>query len=509
MSARAKSSVEGIDPPPPEDDLPEQMRVRRDKYDRLRASSTEPYRLGYPRTTTAAALHTEHDGLDADTKTGVTAGVTGRVVFKRDTGKLCFATLRDGEADIQVMLSLGEVGDDALAAWKADVDLGDHVGVTGEVITSRRGELSVLATSYAITAKALRPPPTQHRPLSEESRVRQRYVDLWVRPEARKQALDRIAVVRALRDTFHARDYLEIETPMLQTVHGGANARPYTTHMNAFDLDLYLRIAPELWLKRAIVGGLDRVFEINRNFRNEGVDATHSSEFAMLEAYEAYGDYDTMATLTRDLVLAAAVAANGSTVVPRPDGSTVDLGEPWETITIHEAVARAVGRPVTPDTDEAALRALAADNAVDVEAAQTRGDVLLALFDKLAEHTLLAPTFIRDYPVEVRPLTRAHRDDPRLAEAWDLVIFGVELATAYSELVDPVEERARLTEQSLRAAGGDAEAMQLDEDFLRALETGMPPTGGMGMGIDRLLMAVTGATTIRETILFPLTKPES
>lgn len=507
MSASAKSSGGPTDPPP-EDDLPEQMRVRRDKYDRLRAGGVEPYLLGYPRTTSAAALHAEYADLEVDTKTGASAGVTGRVVFKRDTGKLCFATLRDGEADIQVMLSLAEVGEDTLAAWKADVDLGDHVGVTGEVITSRRGELSVLASSYAITAKALRPPPTQHRPLSEESRVRQRYVDLWARPEARKQALARVAVVRALRETFHDREFLEIETPMLQVVHGGANARPYTTHMNAFDLDLYLRIAPELWLKRAIVGGLDRVFEINRNFRNEGVDATHSSEFAMLEAYEAYGDYDTMATLTRDLVLAAAVAANGTTVVPRPDGSTVDLGAPWESITIHEAVARATGRPITPDTDERQLRALAVDNAVDVEAAHTRGDVLLGLFDKLAEHTLQAPTFVRDYPVEVRPLTRAHRDDPRLAEAWDLVIFGVELATAYSELVDPVEERVRLTEQSLRAAGGDPEAMQLDDDFLRALETGMPPTGGMGMGVDRLLMVVTGATTIRETMLFPLTKPE-
>ena len=492
---------------PPEDDLPEQLRVRREKYDRLRAAGTEPYLLGYPRTTTATALHEEYAELPVDTATGVTAGVTGRVMFKRDTGKLCFATLRDGPADIQVMLSRDRVGAERLAAWKADVDLGDHVGVTGEVITSRRGELSVLATSYAITAKALRPPPTQHRPLSEESRVRQRYVDLWVRPEARKQALDRVAVVRALRETFQARGFLEIETPMLQTVHGGANARPYTTHMNAFDLDLYLRIAPELWLKRAVVGGLEKVFEINRNFRNEGVDATHSPEFAMLEAYEAYGDYDTMAALTRELVLASAVAANGSTVVPRPDGSTVDLGEPWETVTVHDAVARALGREVTPDTGEQDLRTLAREHAVEVDAARTRGEVLLALFDKLVEHTLHTPTFVRDYPVEVRPLTRAHRDDPRLAEAWDLVVFGVELATAYSELVDPVEERARLTEQSLRAAGGDAEAMQLDEDFLQALEVGMPPTGGMGMGIDRLLMVVTGATTIRETVLFPLTRP--
>ncbi len=494
-----------IDQPSPPDDLPEQMRVRRAKYDRL----ATPYALGYPRTTTPPELRERFADLAADVRTGVVAAVTGRVVFKRDTGKLCFATIREGGADLQVMLSLDEVGADALAAWKADVDLGDHIGVTGEVIASRRGELSVLVTSYAITAKALRPPPAQHKELSEETRVRQRYVDLWVRPEARRLALQRVAVVRAVREVLHDRGFLEIETPMLQAVHGGAAARPFTTHMNAYDMELYLRIAPELFLKRAVVGGLERVFEINRNFRNEGVDATHVNEFAMLEAYEAYGDYDTMAALTRDLVLAAAVAANGSTTVPGPGGSGVDLGGPWASVTLHEAVSQAVGEQVTPDTDEAVLRRLAAARDVDVTGQRTAGEVVLALFDKLAEHTLQAPTFVRDYPVEVRPLTRAHRDDPRLTESWDLVVFGVELGTAYTELVDPVEERARLTSQSLRAAGGDAEAMALDEDFLRALEVGMPPTGGMGMGIDRLLMVVTGATSVRETILFPLVRPES
>jgi lysyl-tRNA synthetase class 2 len=494
---------------PTDTDLPEQVRIRREKYDRLLAAGTEPYRLGFPRTTTAAALHAAYDALPPDAQTGETVGVTGRVVFRRDGGKLCFATLRDGPADLQVMLSRDQVGEDALAAWKADTDLGDLVGVTGQVITSRRGELSVLATSWAITAKALRPPPVQHRPLSEETRVRQRYVDLWVRPQARRLAEQRVAVVRALRETFHARGFLEIETPMPQAVHGGASARPFQTHMNAYDMDLYLRIAPELFLKRAVVGGLERVFEINRNFRNEGVDATHVNEFAMLEAYEAYGDYDTMATLTRQLVLAAAVAAGGSTSVPRPDGSTVDLAEPWDSITLHDAVARATGAEVTVETDLETLRRLAAVHGVAVEDKPSAGEIVLELFDKLVEHTLQRPTFVRDYPVEVRPLTRAHRDDPRLTESWDLVVFGVELGTAYSELVDPVVQRARLLAQSLRAAGGDPEAMQLDEDFLRALEVGMPPTGGMGMGIDRLLLTVTEATSVRETILFPLTKPES
>ena len=392
------------------DDLPEQVRVRREKYDRLVGAGADPYPVGYPRTTTIAALRAAHTELPPDTDTGEVAGIAGRVVFKRDTGKLCFATLREGGADVQVMLSLAEVGDDGLAAWKADVDLGDQVGVTGRVITSRRGELSVMATSYAITSKSLQPPPVQHKELSEETRVRQRYVDLWSNPDARRRALQRVAVVRALRDTFHAREFLEVETPVLQVIHGGANARPYATHMIAWDLPLYLRIAPELWLKRAVVGGLDRVFEINRNFRNEGVDATHANEFAMLEAYEAYGDYDTMAELTRELVLAAAVAANGSTSVPRPDGTSVDLGAPWESITLHEAVSRQVREQVTPDTSEADLRALAARHEVDVADKPTAGDIALTLFDKLVEHTLHAPTFVRDYPVECTP---AHPRPPR------------------------------------------------------------------------------------------------
>ena len=497
--------------PEPAEDLPEQMRVRRAKYDRLLQAGIEPYPVGFARTTTAEALRATYGDLPTDTATGVHEAITGRVVFKRDTGKLCFATLRDGAgrgADIQVMLSLDRVGAEALAAWKAEIDLGDHVGVAGEVITSKRGELSILADSYVLTSKALRPPPVAHRALSEETRVRQRYVDLWIRPEARAFAQTRIAVVRSVRETLQNREFLEVETPMLQVVHGGATARPFRTHMNAFDLDLYLRIAPELFLKRCVVGGLEKVFEINRNFRNEGVDATHSPEFAMLEAYEAYGDYDTMATLTREIVLAAAVAANGSTVVPRPDGSTFDLGREWRSATLHELLAQELGAAIDPGTSEAELRKHAEQRGVDVSGDSIAGEVALTLFDKLVEHTLIEPTFVRDYPVDVRPLTRQHRRDPRVAEAWDLIVFGMELGTAYSELVDPVIQRERLVEQSIRAAGGHAEAMQLDEDFLRALEVGMPPSGGMGMGIDRLLMVVTGATTLRETMLFPLVKPE-
>jgi lysyl-tRNA synthetase, class II len=317
----------------------------------------------------------------------------------------------------------------------------------------------------------------------------------------------RAEVVRTVRAALHDASFVEVETPMLQLQHGGATARPFVTHANALDTDLYLRIAPELFLKRCVVGGIERVFEINRNFRNEGIDSTHSPEFAMLEAYQAYATYDDMARLTQHLVVESARAVFGSTIVRHADGSEHDLGGEWRSVTLHDAVAQAVGTDVDPDTSVAELRKIADAHDVDLKDSWGAGEIVLELFEKLVEHTLQEPTFVRDYPVEVRPLTRQHRDDPRLAEAWDLIVFGTELATAYSELVDPVVQRERLTAQSLLAAAGDVEAMQLDEDFLRAMEYGMPPTGGMGMGIDRLLMTLTGAG-IRETILYPLVRPE-
>jgi lysyl-tRNA synthetase, class II len=318
---------------------------------------------------------------------------------------------------------------------------------------------------------------------------------------------NRAEAVRTLRSVLHERDFVEVETPMLQLQHGGATARPFVTHANALDTDLYLRIAPELFLKRSVVGGIERVFEINRNFRNEGIDSTHSPEFAMLEAYQAYATYDDMADLTRELVLACARAVFGSTVVRHADGSEHDLGTPWRSVTLHDAVSKAVGQDVTLDTSVEDLRKLAVAHDVELRDSLSAGEIVLELFEKLVEHTLVEPTFVRDYPIEVRPLTRQHRSEPRLAEAWDLIVFGTELATAYSELVDPVEQRERLYAQSLLAAAGDVEAMQVDEDFLRAMEYGMPPSGGLGMGIDRLLMTLTGLG-IRETILYPIVRSE-
>ncbi|CAN5234895.1 lysine--tRNA ligase [soil metagenome] len=494
-------------PPPPEDDLPEQVRVRREKYDRLLASSTPPYPMGAQRTASLAEVRERHGDLEVDTPSGEVVSVTGRVVLSRTGGKLCFATLQEGDAQLQVMVSLDGVGEERLAAWKSYVDLCDHVGITGEVISSRRGELSVLAKQWVLTSKALRPLPDKHHGLTDpELRIRRRYVDLVVNPDSRRMVRDRAGVVRAVRDVLHAHDFVEVETPVLQTVHGGVAARPFSTHLNALDLDMTLRIALELYLKRLVVGGVDRVFEIGRIFRNEGVDSTHSPEFAMLEFYQAYGDYDTVADLTRELVLEAA-RRTGRTTVPDGRGGEIDLEQPWRSATLHELVSGAVGEAVDAGTPLDRVVAIAAAHEVALQDGWDAGEVVLELYEKRVEHTLLQPTFVRDYPVSARPLARDHRDDPRLAEAWDLVVAGTELATGYSELVDPVEQRRRLTEQSVKAAGGDPEAMQLDEDFLRALEHGMPPTGGQGMGIDRLVMLLTGSP-IRETILFPLVRPQ-
>lgn len=494
--------------PDDDPDLPEQVRVRREKYDRLVAQGTPPYVRRYPRTTSLADVRNRFAVLPTDTRSGEVVGVTGRVVLSRTGGKLCFATLQEGETQLQVMISLDGVGRERLDAWKSDVDLGDHVGVTGEVISSRRGELSVLASQWQLTSKALRPLPDKHKGLVDpESRVRQRYLDLLVNPDSRDTALVRAAVVRSLRESYHGRGYVEVETPMLQVVHGGAAARPFQTHVNALDLDVSLRIALELSLKRLVVGGLERVFEIGKTFRNEGIDATHFVEFTMLESYEAHSDDDGMAELTRDLVLSAARAVR-RTRVPDGCGGEVDLEGPWRHATLHDLVAEAVGEHVDVGTPVERLVQLAVDHEVGLQPGWGAGEVVLELYEKLVEHTLLAPTFVRDYPASVRPLARPHRDDVRLTEAWDLIIAGTELAAAYSELVDPVEQRRRLTAQSLRAAGGDPEAMALDEDFLRALEHGAPPMGGMGMGVDRLVMLLCGKP-IRETILFPLVRPGS
>jgi len=488
-------------------DLPEQVRIRRDKRARMLAGGHDPYPVAVPRTHTLAEIRAAYSQLAADAATGEQVGVAGRVIFVRNTGKLCFATLQEGDGtQLQAMLSASGVGADALAAWKADVDLGDHVFVHGEVITSKRGELSVLADEWRMAAKSLRPLPVAHKELNEETRIRQRYVDLIVRPEARDMVRKRSTVMRELRHALERRGFLEVETPMLQTLHGGAAARPFVTHSNSLDMDLYLRIAPELFLKRCVVGGIERVFEINRNFRNEGVDSSHSPEFAMLETYAAYGTYDDSAVMTRELVQEVADAAFGTRVLMLADGTRYDIDGEWTTLSMYPSLSEALGAEVTPATEIGRLREYANRAGITIEAAYSHGKLVEELWEHHVGDHLDAPTFVRDFPVETSPLTRQHRSIEGVAEKWDLYIRGFELATGYSELVDPVVQRQRFVEQARLGAAGDDEAMRVDEDFLTAMEYAMPPTTGTGMGVDRLLMALTGLG-IRETILFPLVRP--
>ena len=492
-----------------EDDLPEQLRIRREKRASLIERGIEPYPVSVPRTKTLAEVRTQYADIATDSATGDVHSVSGRIIFKRDTGKLCFATLREGDGtELQAMISLDKVGEESLESWKSDVDLGDFVSVTGEIISSKRGELSVLANTWQMASKSLRPLPNEHKPMSEETRVRMRYVDLIVRPEAREYARLRPTVMRSLRETFHNESFVEVETPMLQVMHGGAAARPFISHSNAYDMELFLRIAPELFLKRCVVGGIERVFEINRNFRNEGADSSHSPEFAMIESYQAYGDWRSIADLTRKLVQNAAMAISGSHVVTHHDGRKADLGGTWKEISLYDAISEGIGEKVTALTPIDDLKRIATKLGIKIDPKWIAGKLAEEIFEHVAKDQLIAPTFVMGFPVDTSPLVRAHRDIPGVAEKWDLYVDGFELATGYSELVDPVVQRDRLVEQSKLGAKGDLEAMQVDEDFLRAMEFAMPPTGGMGMGVDRLLMALTGLG-IRETILFPLVKPEA
>ncbi|MCH6472205.1 lysine--tRNA ligase [Sinomonas terrae] len=483
------------------------MHVRLDKRGKLLARGEEPYPVTLERTHSLAEVRAKYPDLEPDTATGDVVGVVARVVFVRNTGKLCFATLQEGDGTrLQAMLSLANVGEERLADWKSLVDLGDHVYIHGEVISSRRGELSVMADDWKMASKALRPLPTLHAELNEETRVRQRYVDLLMREEARQMVYTRAKITKSVRDTLDSHGYVEVETPMLNLIHGGAAARPFETHLNAFDQRMTLRIATELYLKRAVVGGIERVYEIGRVFRNEGVDSTHSPEFTTLECYEAYADQFTMAERMKEIILNVADVA-GTRQIETPQG-TIDLDGEWRWLAVYPGLSEAVGEEITPDTPLETLLEIGDRHGVKTDPLWTAEKAVVELFGDIVEPTLINPTFVYDYPPSAQPLARPHRDDPRLIEAWDLIIGGMERGTAFSELIDPVIQRERLTEQSRLAAEGDDEAMQLDEDFLRALEYGAPPMGGIGLGIDRLVMLFT-QVGIRETILFPLLKPEA
>ena len=492
-------------------DIVEQHQIRREKRARMIGTSREPYPVDMSRTHTLAQVRAGWPDLAAGAETDDIVEIGGRVVFLRNTGKLCFATLQDGfdlDSDgqrLQVMVSLAEVGEQGLGEWKADVDLGDFIWVRGRVVSSRRGELSVMASEWKMASKALRPLPVLHKDLSEEARVRRRYADLIVRPEAREIVRVRAAITKSLRRTLDEAGFLEVETPTLQLIHGGAAARPFRTHLNAFDIDMTLRIALELYLKRAMVGGVDSVYEIGRIFRNEGIDSTHSAEFTMLEAYQSWGDHRTIAELTKKMIMDAADVV-GIHQIERPDGQVIDLDAEWTWLPIYPAVGEALGEPVDVDTPVEVLRRHADAHEVAWDPKWGNGKLIMELYEERVEPRLVNPTFVCDFPEVAQPLARRHRSEPGMIEAWDLIIGGVERATGFNELIDPVVQREILTQQSLAAAAGDPEAMQLDEDFLAALEQGAPPMGGMGMGIDRLIMMFTAAG-IRETILFPLLRP--
>jgi lysyl-tRNA synthetase class 2 len=417
--------------PSVKDDFPEQLRIRREKRAAILARGEEAYPVAVARTSSLKEIRVRHAGLEIDIATGITESLTGRVIFKRDAGKLCFATLREGDGtELQAMFSLDRVGEVVLEQWKSDIDLGDLVSVTGEIITSKRGELSILADSFQLAAKSLRPLPVEHKPLSEETRVRMRYVDLIVRPEARFNARLRPQVMKSLRESFNSREYIEVETPMLQVMHGGATARPFKTHSNAYGMDLYLRIAPELFLKRCVVGGIERVFEINRNFRNEGADSSHSPEFAMIEAYQAYGDWNSIAELTRNLIQEAAIAVFGSHVVTHHDGRELDLGGTWREANLFDLISEGVGEVVSEQSTMDQLKVIATKLGIKVDPKWITGKLAEEIFEHVSVGKLGGPIFVKGYPVDTSPLVRAHRQTAGLVEKWDLYVEGFELQPA-------------------------------------------------------------------------------
>ncbi|MBY0442549.1 MAG: bifunctional lysylphosphatidylglycerol synthetase/lysine--tRNA ligase LysX [Mycobacteriaceae bacterium] len=479
--------------------LPEQVRARLNKLKTLQDSGIDAYPVGKP------PSHTVAQANNADDQTGVS--VAGRILRIRNYGGVLFAQLRDWSGEMQLLFdnSLLECG--RTRDFTAAIDLGDLVEVTGFMGLSKTGVRSLIVRSWRLIGKCLRPLPNKWKGLVDpEARVRTRYVDLAVNSEPRTLLTARSSVLRAIRETLFAKGFLEVETPILQQIHGGATARPFVTRINAYDMNLFLRIAPELYLKRLCVGGVERLFELGRAFRNEGVDFSHNPEFTLLEAYQAHADYRTWIEGCRELIQNAAIAANGAAVVIRNNGEPVDISGDWPVRTVHDAVSTALGEHIDTHTTVPQLRTLCDAAGIAYQPRWDAGALVLELYEHLVESRTERPTFYIDFPTSVSPLTRQHRNTPGVAERWDLVGWGVELATAYSELTDPLEQRRRLHAQSLLAAGGDPEAMELDDDFLQAMEYAMPPTGGMGMGVDRVVMLITGRS-IRETLPFPLARP--
>jgi lysyl-tRNA synthetase class 2 len=481
--------------------------VRLDKLARLRATGTNPYPYRFERDRRLREIREQFGELEPGEETTTRVRVAGRLMLKREQGRLTFANLRDGTGDIQLFVARATLGDEGLAGFN-DLDRGDWIGVEGLVMTTKKGELSVKVEQFELLSKALRPLPDKWKGLSDiDTRYRQRYVDLIVNDDARRVFAVRHAALEGMRSYLKEHEFVEVETPILNLQQGGATARPFVTHYNALDLDTYLRIALELPLKRLVVGGVERVFEIGRIFRNEGIDTRHNPEFTMLEAYQAFADYTDMMSLTENLVEAAALAAGGTTKVTLR-GREIDLAPPWPRITMLDVIRDTVGVELSASMPVESARAVLDDLGVAYDTKWGAGRLMAEVYDELVEPKLFEPTIVIDYPREVSPLAKPHRDDPTLVERFEVIVDGRELANAYSELNDPIEQLARFRDEASAKAAGDPEAGDVDLDYIRALEYGMPPAGGLGIGIDRLVMLLAGVESIREVILFPTLRPE-
>jgi lysyl-tRNA synthetase, class II len=481
--------------------------ARLDKIEQLRSAGVEPYPHRFDRTALAAELAERYSDLPTESETGDRVVVAGRLMGIRDLGSLAFGVLADASGRMQLFADASILADSY--STFTDLDAGDWIGAEGEVITTRRGELSVRISGFTLLSKGLRPLPEKWHGLKDvEQRHRQRYVDLIVNEQSRRNAAIRIATIASIRRSFHERGFSEVETPILHTIPTGALARPFETHHEALSIDMFLRIAIELHLKRLVVGGMERVFELGRVFRNEGVSTTHNPEFTMLEAYQALGDYTDMIELTEGIVVEAAMSVLGATEIEFK-GKALSLSAPWKRIDYFGSVAEATGDEWAPDMDLETARTSATAAGVAVDASWGVGKLAAEVFEAKVEPTLWEPTIVLDFPKEISPLAREHRTRPGVVERFEVIVAGTELANAFSELNDPIEQRRRFEAQVAARSAGDSEAHPMDEDYLRALEYGLPPTGGMGMGIDRLVMFLTGEDSVREVILFPHLRPEA
>ena len=483
------------------------VKRRLEKLEHWKEQGIEPYALKYPRRDTTADIREHFDQLDKGEESDYQASLAGRIMALRRHGKAVFADIEDLEGKLQLLASLDSLGEQSYELFQ-DLDIGDWIGLEGVVFKSRRGEITIKVSDFLLLSKSLRPLPEKWHGLKDvELRYRQRYLDLMVNPRIRDNIMLRVQTIKELRRFMDGRGFVEVETPMLQPIPGGATARPFITYHKALGEDLYLRIAPELYLKRCIIGGLEKVYEINRNFRNEGISYKHNPEFTMLEFYWAYVDYRDLADFCEEMLAEVVQAVKGALKFPY-QGKDLDLTPPWRRVTLLETVSKAVGREVGPTTSEKELRDLAKELDIPLDKGWGSGKIITEFFEKLVESKLWEPTLVMDYPREVSPLARAHRDTPFLTERFELIVAGREIANAFSELIDPLDQRGRFEEQAAQRDKGDEEAHAIDYDFLRALEYGMPPTGGLGLGVDRLVMLLTDSHSIREVILFPHLRSE-